>query len=414
MKDAGMDAVFERAGGIDVHKESLKIGVRCMEGKGQVRKEVRSFGTTTRELLRARDWLAENQVTHVAMESTGVFWKPVYNILEGEFDVWLVNARHAKNVPGRKTDVKDAEWLAQLMQWGLLSKSFIPPRPQREWRDLTRSRAQLVHDKTRVANRIQKVLEDANIKLASVASDVLGVSGRAMLRRMVDGPEEPKALAALARGRLRGKIPQLEEALEGRMSDHHRFLLRRLLAQLEHLEDEIDLFERRIEELNAPFEEAVRAVAEIPGFDQTSASALIAEIGTDMKVFPSADHLSSWCGICPGNHESAGRQQSGKTRKGNAWLRNVLTQSAWAATRTKDSYFRAQYRRLAGRRGKRRAIVSVAHSLLVVIYHVLSTGRSYQDLGVDYFDHRDAEKIARHHIKRLESLGYIVTRKEAA
>jgi transposase len=409
-----METVYERVAGMDVHKKVVAVCVRCVEGKGGMRKQVRTFGTMTRDLLRLRDWLAEEKVTHVAMESTGVYWKPIYNILEGEFEVLLVNARHVKNVPGRKTDVKDCEWLGQLLQCGLLKGSFIPPREQREWRDLTRTRAQLVRQKAAVSNRIQKVLEDANVKLSSVASDVLGVSGRAMLEAMVQGQDDAKALAQLAQRKLRDKIPALEVALEGRMSEHHRFLLQSLLDQLSHLEGQIERFEQRIEELNGPFAEAVEAVSEVPGFNQTSAQAVISEIGTDMAVFPSADHLSSWCGLCPGNHESAGKRQSGKTRKGNAWLRGVMTQAAWAATRTKRSYFRAQYYRLAGRRGKKRALVAVAHSLLVVIYHLLATGHSFKDLGMDYFDRRDAERIARHHIKRLEALGYTVTKKDAA
>ena len=408
-----METVFERVAGLDVHKASVKANVRCREGAGKLRQETRTFGTMTRDLLALRDWLAERGVTHVAMDSTGVYWKPIYNILEGEFTVLLVNARHVKNVPGRKTDVKDCEWIAQLLECGLLKGSFIPPAGQREWRDLLRSRSQLVRQKAAVSNRIQKVLEDANIKLASVASDVMGVSGRAMLEAMVAGQSDPKELAQLARKRLREKIPQLEAALQGRVSDHHRFLLRSLLDQAAHLEEQIGRFEQRIDDLNGPFAQAVEAVSKIPGFDRTSASAVIAEIGTDMKAFPDAEHLSSWTGICPGSNESAGKHRSGKTRKGNVWLRSTLTQSAWAATRKKGSYFQAQYRRLAGRRGKKRALVAVAHSLLQVIYYVLTTGRSYQDLGADYFDRRDSDKIARHHIRRLESLGYTVTKKVA-
>jgi len=409
-----METVYARVAGLDVHKDSVAACVRWLEGGGRVGQETRRFGTTTRQLLKLRDWLARSEVTHVAMESTGVYWKPIYNILEGGFEVLLVNARHVKNVPGRKTDVKDSEWLAHLQQCGLLKASFIPPRPQREWRDLTRTRAQLVRQRAAVSNRIQKVLEDANVKLASVASDILGVSGRAMLEAIVGGQSAQRTLAQMARGRMREKIPQLEEALEGRLSEHHRFLLRSLLDQVAHLEEQIERFEQRIEELNAPFAQAVEAVAEMPGFGTTSAQAVISEIGTDMKAFASAENLSSWCGICPGNHESAGKRQSGRTRKGNVWLRATLIQAAWAATHTKDSYFRAQYRRLVGRRGKKRALVAVAHSQLVVIYHLLTTGRHYQDLGVDYFGQRDIEKIARHHIKRLEALGYTVTKKEAA
>jgi len=409
-----METVYARVAGLDVHKDSVAACVRWLEGGGRVGQETRRFGTTTRQLLKLRDWLARSEVTHVAMESTGVYWKPIYNILEGGFEVLLVNARHVKNVPGRKTDVKDSEWLAHLQQCGLLKASFIPPRPQREWRDLTRTRAQLVRQRAAVSNRIQKVLEDANVKLASVASDILGVSGRAMLEAIVGGQSAQRTLAQMARGRMREKIPQLEEALEGRLSEHHRFLLRSLLDQVAHLEEQIERFEQRIEELNAPFAQVVEAVAEMPGFGTTSAQAVISEIGTDMKAFASAENLSSWCGICPGNHESAGKRQSGRTRKGNVWLRATLIQAAWAATHTKDSYFRAQYRRLVGRRGKKRALVAVAHSQLVVIYHLLTTGRHYQDLGVDYFGQRDIEKIARHHIKRLEALGYTVTKKEAA
>jgi transposase len=409
-----MDTVYARVAGLDVHKDSVSACVRWVESGGRVAQETRRFGTTTRQLLKLRDWLSQLQVTHVAMESTGVYWKPIYNILEGGFEVLLVNARHVRNVPGRKTDVKDSEWLAQLQQCGLLKASFIPPRPQREWRDLTRTRAQLVRQKASVANRIQKVLEDANVKLASVASDILGVSGRAMLEAMVEGESAPRVLAQMARGRMREKIPQLEEALEGRLSEHHRFLLRSLLDQVAHLEDQIERFEQRIEELNAPFAQAVEAIAQMPGLHTTSAQAVISEIGTDMTAFASAENLSSWCGLCPGSHESAGKRQSGRTRKGNVWLRATMIQAAWAATHTKGSYFRAQYRRLVGRRGKKRALVAVAHSQLVIIYHLLTTGRPYEDLGADYFGQRDIEKIARHHIKRLESLGYTVTKKDAA
>lgn len=408
-----METLYERVAGMDVHKKKVAVCVRVVEGIGKAREEVRVFGTMTRELLQLRDWLAEKKVTHVAMESTGVYWKPIYNILEGEFEVWLVNAQHVKNVPGRKTDIKDCEWLGQLLQCGLLKASFIPARPQREWRDLTRARSTLVQEKTAVSNRIQKVLEDANIKLASVASDVLGVSGRAMVEAMVAGESNPQALAQMARAKLRLKIPQLEQSLEGRLTDHHRFLLRSLLDHLAHLEGQIARFEGRIEELNQPFAQAVEVVTEVPGFNQRSASAVISEIGVDMGRFPSGRHISSWTALSPGNRESAGKHKSGKTCKGNRWLRSILVQAAWAASRTKDSYFQALYRRLAGRRGKKRAIVAVAHALLRVIYHLLKTGQRYRELGADYFDAYDTEKIARHHIKRLEALGYTVTKRVA-
>jgi transposase len=377
--------------------------------EGRIRQEVRAFGTMTRDILALADWLATGEVTHVAMESTGVYWKPIYNILEGRFEILLVNARHVKHVPGRKTDVKDCQWLAQLLQCGLLRGSFVPDRPQREMRDLTRHRSQLVHQAAAVANRIHKILEDANIKLGVVASDILGVSGRAMLRALIAGQQTPQQMADLARRQLRGKIPELRLALEGHVTEHHRFVLAELMDQLEDLERRIERFTRRIEEISGPFASAIRAVAEIPGFDERSAQNVVAEIGTDMTRFPTDAHIASWAGVCPGSNESAGKRKSGKTTKGNRWLRAALGQAAWAASRTKNSYFRSHFRRLVGRRGKKRAIVAVGHSLLVVIYHVLLTGRPYQDLGVDYFDKLDAARIVRSHVRRLESLGYKVT-----
>jgi transposase len=343
------------------------------------------------------------------MESTGVYWKPIYNILEGRFTVLLVNAKHVKHVPGRKTDVKDCQWLAQLLQCGLLRGSFIPDRPQRELRDLTRHRAQLVAQKGAVANRVYKTLEDANIKLGLVASDVLGVSGRDMLRALIAGGQTPEQMADLARSKMRAKIPDLRVALEGKVTDHHRFVLAELLDQVEDLDRRIDRFSRRVEEINGPFAAAIRMVAELPGFDQRSSQNLVAEIGTDMGRFPTEHALCSWAGICPGNNQSGGKRKSGRTTKGSRWLRSTLVQAAWAASHTKKSYFRAQYRRLAGRRGKKRALVAVAHSLLVVIYHILKTGCAFQDLGVDYFDRLDTNRIVKTHVRRLESLGYTVT-----
>jgi transposase len=403
-----MEAIYECVCGMDVHSGSVQACVRRLEA-GRVESEVRSFGTMTRDLLALADWLAAQEVTHVAMESTGVYWKPIYNLLEGRFTILLVNARHVKHVPGRKTDVKDCQWLAQLLQCGLLRGSFVPDRPQREMRDLTRNRSQLVAQRSAVANRIHKTLEDANVKLGLVASDVLGASGRDMLRALIGGQQTPDQMADLARRQLRSKIPELRLALQGHVTDHHRFVLGELLEQVEDLERHIERFNRRIEEISGPFVAAIRAVAELPGFDQRSAQNLVAEIGTDMGRFPTDAHLPSWAGICPGSHESAGKRQSGRTNKGSRWLRCALVQAAWAATHAKKSYFRAQYHRLVGRRGKKRALVAVAHSLLVVIYHILKTGCAFQDLGVDYFDRLDAQRIVKAHVRRLESLGYKVT-----
>jgi len=403
-----MEALYKCVCGLDVHKASVQACVRRLTPEGKVEQEVRGFGTMTRDLLALGDWLATRHVTHVAMESTGVYWKPVYFLLEGRFELLLVNARHVKHVPGRKTDVLDCQWLAQLLQCGLLRASFVPELPQREFRDLTRHRSQLVADQGRVANRIHKVLEDANIKLSSVASDIFGVSGREMLRALVEGRATPAQMADLARRQMRKKIPQLEQALEGRMREHHRFLLRELLEQLDEIKRRIERFSQKIEEASRPFAAAISAVAALPGFDRRSAENTIAEIGDDMGRFPTADHISSWAGMCPGSQESAGKRKRGKTTKGNRWLRSILTQAAWAASKTKDSYFNAQYHRLVAKRGKKRAIVAVGHSLLVTIYHVLKTGASYEDLGRDYFDKRNSSRLVRHHVRRLQSLGYEV------
>jgi transposase len=343
------------------------------------------------------------------MEATGVLWKPVYNMLEDRFELLLVNAHHVKQVPGRKTDVKDCQWLAQLLSCGLLRASFIPPKPQREMRDLTRMRSQLVNDRTRVINRIHKVLEDANIQLGAVASNILGVSGREMIEALVAGATDVERMAQMARRRMRGKIPELRLALEGKVSEHHRFLLRSLLDQCDWLEGQIGRLNDRIEEAARPFAEAIEQVAQMPGYDQTSAENVIAEIGADMGRFPTDDHLCSWATICPGNRESAGKQLSGRTLKGNRWLKAALCQSAWAAAHTKDSYFQAQFRRLAGRRGLKRAILAVAHAQLKVIYHLLKSGEAYRDLGGDYFAKLNAERSARYHRKILETLGYTVT-----
>lgn len=403
-----MEPIYTSCCGLDVHSKSVQACVRRKGQEGRVHHEVRTFGTMTCDLLSLGDWLASEEVTHVAMESTGVYWKPIYNILEGRFTLLLVNARHIKNVPGRKTDVKDCQWLAQLLQCGLLQGSFIPDRPQRELRDLTRQRAQLVNEKSAVANRVHKVLEDANIKLGTVATDILGKSGRDMIRALIGGEKDPREMAELARRQLREKIPQLRLALEGQVTDHHRFLLGELLDHLEYLEGQIERFSRRIEEVSRPFEEAIQEVARLPGFEQRSAENVIAEIGADLVPFPSAEHLSSWAGVCPGNNESAGKKKSGKTRKGSRWLRVALTQAAWAASKKKGSYFQAQYRRLAGRRGKKRALMAVGHSLLVVIYHILKDRTEYKELGAAHFDNLNCKRLVPYLVKRLENIGYEV------
>jgi transposase len=313
------------------------------------------------------------------MESTGVYWKPIFNLLEGSFEVILVNAHHLKQVPGRKTDVKDAEWIAQLLQYGLLSPSFIPPPKIRNLRDLTRQRTQLIRDCATVANRIQKVLEDANIKLSSVASDVLGVSGRAMIRALIDGQDDPDRLAELAKRRLRGKIPELKLALYGRVTDHHRFLLRALLDQIESLEGLIARYDAQIEEAMAPFAGAAERLRGIPGVGEQAAAVIVAELGPDMTPFPTAGHLSSWAGLCPGNDQTAGKRRSGKTTKGDQWLRTTLVQAAWAASRTKETIFSACYQRWAKRLGKKKALVAVAHKIIVVIYHLLKNRTDYRE-----------------------------------
>jgi len=409
----GMEVLHEHVAGIDVHRKSLSVCVRHVGADRRIRQEVRTFGTMTRDLLELRDWLQTEGVTHVAMEATGVLWKPVYNLLEDRVEVLLVNARHVHQVEGRKTDVKDCQWLAQLLACGLLRASFIPPKPQRELRDLTRMRAQLIAGRTQVVNRLHKVLEDANIQLGAVASDILGKSGREMIEALIKGEQNIETMAQMARRRMRAKLPQLRLALDGRVNEHHQFLLEILLDQYDGIDHQIERLTARIEKVCASFAPAIEKIVEIPGYDQTSAQNVVAEIGTDMSRFGDDDHLCSWATICPGNHQSAGKQTSGRTVKGNRWLKAALCQSAWAAARTKNSYFGAQFHRLAGRRGKKRAVIAVAHAQLKVIYHLLSSAQSYQDLGADYFLKLNADRAARYHRKVLESLGYTVIPPEA-
>jgi transposase len=408
-REIAVDTLYPRCAGIDVHKNNVVVCVRCCDRPDKVFEAIRTFSTMTADLLALSDWLAEHGVTHAAMESTGVYWKPVFNILEGRVAVILVNAEHIKKVPGRKTDVKDCQWIAQLLQHGLLKASFVPPEPIRELRDLTRQRTQLIQERSAAANRIQKVLEDANIKLASVATDVLGASGRDMLEALIAGETDPAKLAELARKRLREKIPALRLALAGRVTEHHRFLLRMHLDHVAHLEELIGRLGGRIEEALAPFAEAEQRLQTIPGINQRVAETVLAEIGPKMEQFPSADHLASWAGMCPGNNESAGKRRSGRITKGNRWLKRILVQAAWAVSHTKGTYLAAQYRRLAKRRGCKRALVAVGHTLLVIIYHVLKRGTTYAELGADFLERLEPARLTRQLVKRLEALGHKVT-----
>lgn len=403
-----MEVLHPCCAGLDVHQKTVVACVRRVTGGGRARQEVRTFGTTTPELLELADWLVAAGVTHAAMESTGVYWKPVFNLLEGRLTLLLVNAQHLKQVPGRKTDVKDCSWIAQLLQHGLLRASFVPSVPLRELRELTRQRAQVVAEKSMVANRLQKVLEDANLKLASVASDVLGKSGRAMLAAIVAGEGDPVVLAGLAQGRLKSKVAALRQALHGRVTEHHRFLLGLLLDHLDHLDQLIDKLTARVEEQMAPFAPALERLRTIPGIEQRTAQNVIAEIGPNMAQFPTATHLASWAGVCPGNHESAGKRRSGRTTHGNRWLRQALVQAAWAASHTKNTYLASRYRRLAARRGRKRALVALAHTLLVTIYSLLARQTNYQDLGAEYLDRLNPGRLTRYLVRRLETLGHHV------
>lgn len=407
-----MEVLYARCCGLDVHKESISACVLVVES-GKREKQMRRVGTTTGEILELSDWLRQMRVTHVAMESTGVYWKPIWNLLEGSFELLLINAQHIKQVPGRKTDTKDAEWIADLLQHGLLRSSFVPAQGQRDLRDLTRYRARLSDDCGRVAARVEKVLEDANIKLAAVASDVLGVSGRAMLRAMIAGEQDPARLADLAKLRLRQKLPELQQALAGRVREHHRFLLQQLLEELEFLETRVAEVEKRIAEQMRPFESAVALWKTIPGISDVTAWSLVAEIGVRSEQFASAQHLASWAGMCPGNQESAGKRYSGQTRKGNRWLRRVLNQAAWAVSRCKNSYLAARYRRLVTRRGKKRAIVAIGHKLLLIAYTLLQRGCAYRDLGSDYFDRLNHDGLVRSLVRRIERLGHSVVLRPA-
>jgi transposase len=406
-----MDTIYAKVAGLDVHHKFITVAVRCHLETGKTFAEVRTYGTMTRDLKAMADYLQALGVTHVALESTGVLWKPVWNILDGRFQLLLVNPRHVKQVPGRKSDVSDAEWIAQLLQCGLLRGSFVPRRELRELRDLTRFRAQLVAEQTRLANRIHKVLEDANIKLGAVASDILGKSGRAMLHALIRGELAPEKLAELAEGRLRAKIPELQLALEGHFTEHHRFLVEHLLGHLDELERHVEELSSRIGERLRPMldEARLKRLDGIVGVNRTTIENVIAEIGVDMSQFPDEHHLSSWAGICPGNEQSAGKRLRSHATRKNRWLRRALIEAAWAAGRAKQSYLGAQYRRLAARRGKKRALLAVGHSLLVIFYHMLQSDVEYKDLGVEYLDRLEPERLRRYLVQRLERLGYRVT-----
>jgi transposase len=409
-----MQTLVERGCGLDVHQATVVACLLIVLKNGRVQKQVRTFGTTTRELMGLREWLLSESCTHVAMESTGVYWKPIYAILEGAFEIVVANAQHVKKVPGRKTDVKDAEWIADLLCHGLLRPSFVPPSPIRELRDLTRYRRKLVESRTAERNRLLKLLETANIKLASVATDVFGVSGLLMLHALVEGKATAQEMAELAKKQLRKKIPELELALEGKVEEHHRFLLRVQLRRLRTVEEDLGILEQRIQEKLKPYAAQFTLLQEIPGIDETLAAAIIAELGVDMGVFESVSQLSSWAGVCPGNNESAGKRRSSRIPKGNVYLKTALVEAANSAAKAKGTYLRDKFYRLKARRGYKRAAVAVGHKILVAIYHMLSHQVCYNELGDVYLDNLNKHHVTRNLVNRLERLGYAVTLQQKA
>ena len=425
-----MRVIYERVAGLDVHKKTVVACRMRLTEEKRVEWEKKTFGTMTVDLLKLNDWLNEWQVEQVTIESTADYWKPVFNILEDGFETVLVNAQHVKKVPGRKTDASDAEWLAELMLHGLLRASFIPPKPQRVLRELTRYRTTLVRERARVVNRVEKLLESTNIKLSSVVTDVMGVSAKAMLRELAAGADDPQALAELAKGRLRNKMKDLEAALSGTVEEHHRFILAQQLGHIDFLDEQIEAMSRQISqhleqmgqlqsddddpsrssEAEQPlsWSASVELLDTIPGVDRRTAEIVLAEIGLDMSQFPTADDLTSWAGFAPGNHQSGGKRYSGRTTKGNRPIGAALNQAAWAASRTKDTFLKARYHRLAARRGKKRAIVALGRSILVSIWHMLSRREPYQDLGADYYDQRRKETKVLYLTKQLTHLGFAV------
>jgi transposase len=404
-----MDVLFPYCAGLDVHKKLIVACVLLSSPQG-VQRHLKTFQSTLAGLEALAAWLSGLDVTHVAMESTGVFWKPVFNVLAAHFEVWIVNARDMKQLPGRKTDVKDAEWITQLMRHGLLKRSFIPDVEQRDLRDLTRYRTRLTAERSSASNRLQKIMEDANIKLSAVATDIQGVSARAMLEALIRGQTDVAEVANLAKGRLRNKIPELEAALNGRIREHHRFMWREVLYHLDELNERLATLNERIRQCTAPHEDIIQRLDAIPGVDRTTAEVILAEIGPNVTAFPTAQHLASWACLCPGNDISANKRRSGRTRRGQNWLRTALVEAAWAASRTKDTYLGSQFHRLRARRGDKRAAVAVAHSILIVVYHLLARSEAvFTELGGDYFLKRSPEQEQRRAIRKLEALGYTVT-----
>ena len=409
-----VETIVERPAALDVHKAQVTVCVRVPAAGGGREQHLAEFPTTVRGLLTLRDWLAAHRVQQVSMEATGVFWKPVWAVLEDEFELLLVNARHVKQVPGRKTDVSDAAWLCQLAEAGLLRASFVPPKPIRALRNLTRYRKTQIQERAREANRLHKALEDTGIKLDCVATDILGVSGRAMLGALIEGTTDPEVLAELARGRLRAKLSALREALEGRFDELHAVWIGAILAHVDFLDEQIERLSDAIEEQIAPFEAAVELLCSTPGVQRRTAEVIVAEIGTDMSAFPTPKQLASWAGQCPGNDQSAGKRRSGRSRKGSKWLDWALEEAAMAAVRTNDIYLAAQYKRLRPRRGHKKALGAVKHSIVCACWHMLTTGELYRDLGGDYFQHRDPERTTKRLIAQLEALGHSVTLQKVA
>lgn len=408
-----MQAIIERCCGIDVHKKTIVACLMVGKPNEEPKTTLKTFSTMTKDLLECRDWLESEGCTHVALESTGVYWKPVFNILEGSMEIILANARHVKNVPGRKTDAKDCEWLAQLLRHGLIRGSFIPAKPIRELRDLTRYRQKLIQQRSSELNRIQKFLEDANIKLSSVATDINGVSAQKMIEHLIKNDLSPKEMADLAKGRLRNKISELEKALEGKLTDHHRLMLEISLQVVDSFDQAIEKLNKEIDQRMEPYRKESEALQTIPGVKKKAAESITAEIGVDMSPFPSDAHISSWAGVSPGNNESAGKHRSGRTTPGNKWLKATLTEAAWSASRTKKTYLKARFQRLASRRGKKRACLAVAHTILTMAYHIIKEQCVYRELGVNFFDRLNEDRVIKRLASRMMALGYYVTVEKA-
>lgn len=403
-----MEAIIERCCGIDVHKKTITACLMIGKSNEQPTVTIKTFSTMTRDLLACKDWLESEGCTHVALESTGVYWKPVFNILEDSMEIILANARHIKNVPGRKTDVKDCAWIAELLRHGLIKGSFIPPQPVRALRDLTRYRKKLIQQRSSELNRIQKFLEDANIKLSSVVSDITGVSAQDMIHHLIKQDMTPQEMSELARGRLRTKITELEKALEGALRAHHRLILAVSIQMIASYDQAIAELDREIDERMKPYGKTSERLQTIPGIKKRAAESIVAETGVDMSRFPSDRHLSSWAGVSPGNNESAGKRKSGKSTPGNKWLKAALTESAWSASRSKGTYLKVRYQRLAARRGKKRAALAVGHTILIMAYHIIKEQCTYKELGADYFDRLNEQHILKRLTSRIQALGYKV------